>query len=101
MKPTATSAAITMIAMRTNPATTASPPSTIPAIASPRPAVPFALVLQSLRHLRATQASVVGMTEPVIASLIAFVLLGEILTPLQILGGAVVLAGVFLAETSR
>jgi drug/metabolite transporter (DMT)-like permease len=63
--------------------------------------VPFALVLQSLRHLRATQASVVGMTEPVIASLIAFVLLGEILTPLQILGGAVVLAGVFLAETSR
>lgn len=63
--------------------------------------VPFALVLQSLRHLRATQASVVGMTEPIIASLIALVLLGEILTPLQILGGAVVLAGVFLAETSR
>lgn len=63
--------------------------------------VPFALVLQSLRHLRATQASVVGMTEPVIASLIAFVLLGEVLTPVQILGGAVVLAGVLLAETSR
>jgi drug/metabolite transporter (DMT)-like permease len=63
--------------------------------------VPFALVLQSLRHLRATQASVVGMTEPLIASLIAFVLLGEVLTPVQILGGAVVLAGVLLAETSR
>lgn len=63
--------------------------------------VPFALVLQSLRHLRATQASVVGMTEPVIASLIAFVLLGEVLTPVQVLGGAVVLAGVLLAETSR
>jgi drug/metabolite transporter (DMT)-like permease len=63
--------------------------------------VPFALVLQSLRHLRATQASVVGMTEPLIASLIAFVLLGEVLTPVQILGGAVVLTGVLLAETSR
>ncbi|MCA0330510.1 MAG: DMT family transporter [Actinobacteria bacterium] len=63
--------------------------------------VPFALVLQSLRHLRATQASVVGMTEPVIATLLAFVLLGEVLTPVQVLGGAVVLAGVFLAETSR
>ncbi|MGD9956136.1 MAG: DMT family transporter [Candidatus Nanopelagicales bacterium] len=63
--------------------------------------VPFALVLQSLRHLRATQASVVGMTEPVIASFIAFVLLGEVLTPVQVLGGAVVLAGVLLAETSR
>jgi drug/metabolite transporter (DMT)-like permease len=63
--------------------------------------VPFALVLQSLRHLRATQASVVGMTEPLIATLLAFVLLGEVLTPVQLLGGAVVLTGVFLAETSR
>jgi drug/metabolite transporter (DMT)-like permease len=63
--------------------------------------VPFALVLQSLRHLRATQASVVGMTEPVIASLIAFAVLGEVLTPVQLLGGAVVLLGVLLAETSR
>jgi drug/metabolite transporter (DMT)-like permease len=63
--------------------------------------VPFALVLASLRHLRATQASVVGMTEPVIASVIAYVLLGEALTPVQLLGGAVVLTGVLLAETSR
>jgi drug/metabolite transporter (DMT)-like permease len=63
--------------------------------------VPFALVLQSLRHLRATQASVVGMTEPVIAAGIAFVFLGEALTPLQMVGGAVVLLGVLLAETSR
>jgi drug/metabolite transporter (DMT)-like permease len=63
--------------------------------------VPFALVLQSLRHLRATQASVVGMTEPVIASVIAWVFLGEVLTPAQIVGGAVVLVGIVLAETSR
>ena len=57
--------------------------------------------LQSLRNLRATQASVVGMTEPVIAAGIAFVFLGEALTLAQILGGAVVLVGVLLAETSR
>jgi drug/metabolite transporter (DMT)-like permease len=63
--------------------------------------VPFALVLQSLRHLRATQASIVGMTEPVIASLIAFILLGESMTPVQILGGAIVLGAVIIAETSR
>jgi drug/metabolite transporter (DMT)-like permease len=63
--------------------------------------VPFALVLQSLRHLRATQASVVGMTEPVIASAIAWVFLGEVLAPVQIVGGAVVLVGIVLAETSR
>ena len=63
--------------------------------------LPFALVLQSLRHLRATQASIVGMTEPVIASLIAFALLGESMTPIQILGGAIVLGAVIVAETSR
>jgi drug/metabolite transporter (DMT)-like permease len=63
--------------------------------------LPFALVLQSLRHLRATQASVVGMTEPVIASAIAWVFLGEVLSPVQIVGGIVVLIGIVLAETSR
>jgi drug/metabolite transporter (DMT)-like permease len=63
--------------------------------------VPFALVLQSLRHLRATQASVVGMTEPVLAALIAYAFLGEVLTPAQLVGGVVVLVGVLLAETSR
>lgn len=63
--------------------------------------IPFALVLQSLRHLRATQASVVGMTEPVIASVIAWVFLGEVLAPVQIVGGVVVLVGIVLAETSR
>jgi drug/metabolite transporter (DMT)-like permease len=41
------------------------------------------------------------MTEPVIAAGIAFVFLGEALTPLQMVGGAVVLLGVLLAETSR
>ena len=63
--------------------------------------IPFALVLQSLRHLRATQASVVGMSEPVIASVIAWIFLGEVLTPIQMVGGAVVLVGIVLAETSR
>jgi len=41
------------------------------------------------------------MTEPLIASVIAWALLGETLAPVQLLGGAVVLAGVLLAERSR
>lgn len=64
-------------------------------------AVPFWLVVSSLRFLRASQASVVGMTEPLLAILVAWVALGEILTPIQIAGGIVVLVGVFLAERSR
>jgi drug/metabolite transporter (DMT)-like permease len=62
---------------------------------------PFALVLTSLRHLRATQASVIGMTEPVIASVVAWGVLGESFAPVQILGAGVVLVGIVLAETAR
>jgi drug/metabolite transporter (DMT)-like permease len=64
-------------------------------------AVPFWLVVAALRHIRASQASVVGMTEPLLAILVAWVALGEVLTPLQILGGVIVLTGVLLAERSR
>lgn len=63
--------------------------------------VPFWLVLLSLQHIRASQASVIGMTEPLLASLIAWVALNEVLTPVQLLGAVTVLAGVLLAERSR
>jgi drug/metabolite transporter (DMT)-like permease len=55
----------------------------------------------SLQHIRASQASVVGMTEPLLASVIAWVALGEVLTPVQLLGAVTVLVGVFLAERYR
>lgn len=61
----------------------------------------FALVLFSLRHLSASQASAVGMTEPLFASAVAFILLGEVLTSIQLVGAATVLIGVFIAENSR
>jgi drug/metabolite transporter (DMT)-like permease len=63
--------------------------------------LPFLLVVGCLRHLRATQAGIVGMTEPVIAAVVAYFVLGESLTPTQLIGGAVVLTAVVLAETSR
>jgi len=63
--------------------------------------VPFWLVVMSLQHIRASQASVVGMTEPLLAILIAWVALGEVLTGAQIVGAVIVLVGVFLAERSR
>lgn len=64
-------------------------------------AMPFWLVVAALRHIRASQASVVGMTEPLLAILVAWVALGEVMTPVQIMGGIVVLIGVVLAERSR
>ena len=63
--------------------------------------VPFWLIVVSLQHIRASQASVVGMTEPLLASVIAWVALGEVLTPVQLLGAVTVLVGVFLAERYR
>ncbi|MFI6757831.1 EamA family transporter [Micromonospora sp. NPDC050417] len=65
--------------------------------------VPFLLVSGSLRHLPATSVSILGMAEPVIASVVAWLAIGtgEALTTVQIAGGLVVLAGVALAETAR
>jgi drug/metabolite transporter (DMT)-like permease len=63
--------------------------------------VPFVLAMKSLAYVTAAQASTIGMTEPLIASIIAWIVLAEVLTPLQIAGGAIVLVGVYLAERSR
>ena len=62
---------------------------------------PFALSLGALRHLPATRVSIVAMTEVVLASLVAWMWLEETLSPVQLLGGGVVLLGVILAQTSR
>lgn len=63
--------------------------------------VPFTLVLFSLQHLSASQASIVGMAEPLLAIAIAWAVLGEVLAPAQIVGGLIVLAAVLIAESSR
>jgi drug/metabolite transporter (DMT)-like permease len=63
--------------------------------------VPFTLVVLSMQHLRASQASVVGMTEPIIATAIAWLALGEVLSPVQLAGAAIVLGGILLAELNR
>jgi drug/metabolite transporter (DMT)-like permease len=63
--------------------------------------VPFGLVTAALRHISATRVGIVAMLEPVAATLAAFLWLGEELAPAQLLGGAVVLAGILLAQTAR
>ena len=63
--------------------------------------VPFWLIVVSLHHIRASQASVIGMAEPLIASFIAWVALGEVLTAVQLIGAVTVLVGVYLAERYR
>ena len=57
--------------------------------------------MKALAYISAAQASIIGMTEPLIASIIAWIALAEVFTPVQMVGGVVVLLGVYLAERSR
>ena len=63
--------------------------------------IPFALSLGALHHLPATRVSIVAMVEVVLASIVAWVWLEETLSAAQLTGGAVVLIGIVLAQTSR
>jgi len=63
--------------------------------------VPFFLIVGALRHLAATRVGVIAMLEPVIGTLVAFAWLDGGLGAEQLTGGAVVLAGIVLAQTAR
>jgi drug/metabolite transporter (DMT)-like permease len=56
------------------------------------------LIAYSLAHLPAAFSSVSLLFQPVMAAVFAWILLSEPLAPLQMLGGAVVLAGIYLAR---
>jgi drug/metabolite transporter (DMT)-like permease len=62
--------------------------------------IPFGLFVGGLRFLAPAQASIVSMLEPVVAAGVAFLVLGESLAPLQLLGGFLVLGGVLLVEAA-
>ncbi|HEX9415538.1 MAG TPA: EamA family transporter [Gaiellaceae bacterium] len=63
--------------------------------------VPFVLFVSALRHIAATRASILAMLEPVVATAVAWAWLDESLGAVQIAGGAIVLAGIVLAQTAR
>jgi drug/metabolite transporter (DMT)-like permease len=63
--------------------------------------VPFLLMVSALHYIPPTRATIVAMAEPVIAGVAAWAWLGEELSPGQIVGGMLVLAGIVLAQTAR
>jgi len=63
--------------------------------------ITFLLVAAALRHVSATRVGIVAMLEPVVASAVAFAWLAESFGTAQLLGGAVVLTAILLAQTSR
>ncbi|HEY7537000.1 MAG TPA: EamA family transporter [Gaiellaceae bacterium] len=63
--------------------------------------IPFFLLVSALRHLSATRVAIIAMLEPVVATVVAWAWLGETLTALQLVGAAIVLAAIVLAQTAR
>src|SRR5918999_2532306 len=61
--------------------------------------ITFSLLTGALRHIPATRAAIVATLEPVIATVVAWVWLGESFGAFQLAGGAAVLAGIVLAQT--
>jgi drug/metabolite transporter (DMT)-like permease len=62
---------------------------------------PYILVINSIRHIGGLGASIMGMTEPPIAAIAAWIVLGEIFVPVQMLGGVIMLVGIVVAERAR
>jgi drug/metabolite transporter (DMT)-like permease len=63
--------------------------------------VPFWLSISALRHLPPTTAGLVATVEPVLASVVAWLWVEQVLSGWQVLGGLVVLVGIGLAQTAR
>lgn len=63
--------------------------------------VPFVCMITALRHLPAPRAGVVATLEPVLGALLAWPILGQALSPIQIAGGLVVIGAVAWVRMQR
>jgi drug/metabolite transporter (DMT)-like permease len=62
---------------------------------------PFGLSLFGISRIGPTRTGLIGTAEPVLAALVAWLVIDELLTGWQLIGACIVLAGIVLAETSR
>ena len=62
--------------------------------------LPFGAFLTALHYIDATKASVTATLEPAVGGVLAYALLGESLAPIQMLGGALVLAAIVTVQWS-
>ena len=63
--------------------------------------IPYLLTVTGIRELSAGTSSVIGMIEPIFAGVIAWIILSEALNGIQLIGCAVVLLGIYLADKAR
>ena len=63
--------------------------------------IPYLLTVTGIRELSAGTSSVIGMIEPIFAGIIAWIILNEALSGIQLVGCAVVLLGIYLADKAK
>ncbi len=64
-------------------------------------ALPFGLYFVGIDRIRASRASITSTSEPVFAGIIAYLFLGETFSPVQILGGLLIIGAIALLQASR
>ena len=63
--------------------------------------VPYLFTLNGLRNLSASTTSAFGMLEPIFAGAVAWFWFNESWTVLQLCGGVIVIAGIYMADRAR
>jgi drug/metabolite transporter (DMT)-like permease len=59
---------------------------------------PFGLYFEGVKRIQPTHASITATLEPISAGVIATVFLGEVMAPLQIIGGLIVIASIIILQ---
>jgi len=63
--------------------------------------IPFGLFFTGINYIRSTRAIITATLEPLSGGIMAFFLLGEILEPLQVIGGVLVIGAIVLLQIKR
>ena len=63
--------------------------------------VPYLFVVGGIRRLSASTSSVIGMLEPVLAGVFAWIWLSQSWSAIQLLGGLIVLIGIYIADRAK
>ena len=63
--------------------------------------LPYLCVLSGIKILSASTSSVIGMLEPVLAGIFAWIWIGESWNAIQLIGGAIVIIGIYIADKTR
>jgi drug/metabolite transporter (DMT)-like permease len=63
--------------------------------------LPFGLYFEGIKRIRPTHASITATLEPISAGVIAGIFLGEVMLPLQIVGGLIVIVSIILLQLNK